>query len=623
MVNLDNYPLLKEYATEMAENFKYESLGVDGKMKEIYSVLNQRRMKSMIIIGEPGVGKTNVIETLAKHTQKESDGFIFFSIDLDVMGGQGNNEFGKNIKGIVKEAIELDENSSSDVVLFIDEFHKVGMEGYEAGLDAFKTVLARGQIRLIGATTNEEYTIHVEKNQALTERLELVTIDELPDDIVKTILKDMWKKELGDIEPVNDKLIDKIVEYGKYMPSNSNPRKSIRLLDRMIGIYTTQNVAMNEALLDKVVYERSGVNTKMRPDIDKIEQELKDNIKGQDQAIKVLIDSLHVAMAGLNPPNAPMGSYIFMGPTGVGKTLTAKILAKGLFGSEEAMLRYDMSEYQGEGAVERWQKDASEDIGRKPYSIILCDEGEKSNRGVLDLLLQITSDGRLKNKYGRPVTFKNAYIIITTNIGFTVIEENRTLGTKVSDGAYDTEKAKKILQSEDGRNGFRPELVNRMNGIISFNPLEKDVRKQIVEKELKDFKQYLQSEEKIILEYGDRVIKYLYDEDISDATSAGGGRDINNRIRNYLYVSVAKVINKYLFDSDRKLCRVKVEPLGELVSERPDKRISTAELKVLEYDVINKDGRLEKYTGQFHENVKRSYDALDEKANVSYEIINV
>lgn len=622
-MDLDKYPYLKQYATEMTQGLKYESLGVDEKLKEIYAILRQKRMKSMVLVGEPGVGKTNVIETLAAKTKSDGDSLIFFAVDLDVMGGKGNNVFGENIKGLVNDAVEFDKNSDYDVVLFIDEFHKVGTKGYEAGLDAFKTTLARGEIRLIGATTNEEYVQYIEKNQALTERLEFVTVNELPDHIVKKIIKDMWQKDLGDMEPVNEQLIDKLVDYGRYLPANANPRKSITLLDRMIGIYLTQNVAMNEALLDKVVFERTGVNTKIRPDIEKIEKELRDNIKGQDTAITVLIDSLHVAMAGLNRPNAPMGSYIFMGPTGVGKTETANTLARGLFGSEDAMLRYDMSEYQGDDAAERFQKDISEDIERRPYSIVLCDEGEKASRGVLDLLLQITSDGRLRNQYGRPVQFNNAYIIMTTNIGFNVFEESRALGIKVSDGAYDTDRAGRILQSDDGRNGFRPELVNRMTGVIAFNPLTKEVRKAIVEKELEKFERYLENEQKIRFEYSDRTIKYLYDENISDATSAGGGRDINNRIRNHLFVSVAKVINKYQFDSERKLVRIKVEPLGELVSEKPDKRISTSQLKVLEYDVINKEGKLEKFEGYYHRQISQSYDALNRKAKVSYEIINV
>lgn len=297
MVNLDNYPLLNAFATEMKREDKYESIGTEQKQIEIESILNKRRIKSMIIKGEPGVGKTQVVETLAKKNNK----FIFLAIDLDVMGGQGNNVLGENIKGLIKEAIDFDRNSEKELVLFIDEFHKVGMSGYDSGLDGFKTVLARGDIRLIGATTHEEFTDYVEPNQALMDRLEPVTIDEPSKEIIMKIVSDMWEKELGDEEPLNKKLVEKIVDYGKYLPSEAEPRKSIKLLDRMIGVYVTQNVSINEALLDKVIFESSGVNPNIRPDIDEIERELYKNIRGQDAAIEVLMDSLNTAVAGLTP----------------------------------------------------------------------------------------------------------------------------------------------------------------------------------------------------------------------------------------------------------------------------------------------------------------------------------
>ena len=621
MANLDEYPFLKEFATEMAEDYKYESLGTEEKQKEIYAILRQRRMKSMVIKGHPGVGKTQIVETLAK--KKKGDGFIFFSIDLDVMGGQGNNMFGENIKGLVKEAIEYERCNAEHVVLFVDEFHKVGMKGYEAGLDAFKTVLARGEIRLIGATTIEEFSQHVAKNQALNERLEFVNIDEPPTEIIKKIIRDMWIKEIGHEEPVNEQLIEKIVEYGKYLPSESNPRKSIKVLDRMIGIFETQNIAMNEALLDKVIYDSSGINTKVRPNIDEIERELRKNIRGQDEAIEVLIDSLNVAMAGLNPIGAPMGSFMFMGPTGVGKTEVAKVLARTLYKKKKNMLRYDMSEYQGEYAFKKWKDKVATDVREEPYSLILCDEAEKADRGVLDLLLQITSDGILKDQYDREVTFENTYIILTTNIGFKVFEEDRSLGVNISEGVYDDDRAGRVLQSDDGKNGFRPELVNRMTGIIAFNPLESNIKKEIAEIKIAEFKQELEEKHKFILEDSDRVLEYLYKENVSDATSSGGGRDIRNRVRNFLHVPVAKVINKYLHDNDRHLIRVKVEPLGELVSEKAGKVKSTAKLSVLEYDVLNKDGRIETHKGFNHKNVHQTYDALNEKAEISYGLVNI
>lgn len=617
-MNLDNYPLMKKFATEMKSDDKYASIGTEDKQIEIESILNKRRIKSMIIKGEPGVGKTQIVETLATNNKK----FIFFSIDLDVMGGEGNNMFGENIKGLIKEAIQFDKNSERKLVLFIDEFHKVGMAGYEAGLDGFKTVLARGDIRLIGATTYEEFADYVEQNQALNDRLEAVTIEEPPKDVIIKIVSDMWVKELGDEEPLNEQLIEKIVDYGKYMPSEAEPRKSIGLLDRMIGRYTTQNVSLNEALLDRIIFERSGINPNIRLDINEIERELYKNIKGQDEAIRVLLDGLNVAMAGLNPEGAPMGSYMFMGPTGVGKTELAKQLARLIFDGEDQILRYDMSEYQGEDAADRWKNDVSKDISDYPYSVVLCDESEKAYRGVLDLLLQITSDARLKNRYNRPVTFENAIIILTTNIGAKVFEQNRNLGVNVSEDAYDTDTAGEVLQSDNGVSGFRPELVNRMTGIVAFNPLDAQTKKEIAEMQIEKFKAKLEEEHKLLLETSERVLDYLYNENVSDTTTSGGGRDILNRVRNFLHVPVAKLINKYSQDNDRHLLRIKVEPLGQLISE-VNRRSSTALLRVIEYDVLTKDGRVETHKGFNHKNVSRTYDALHEKAEISYDFVDM
>lgn len=620
MVALDNYPYLEEFATEMAENYKYESIGTNEKQKEIYSIIKQRRIKSGLIRGEAGVGKTQIVETLAKKLKNK--GYVFFSIDLDIMGAQGNNVFGENIKHLINDAVSYDKQNKEDVVLFIDEVHKIGMDGYESGIDSFKTALARGEIRLLGATTKEEYTLYIEKNKALTDRLEFVDIEEPHDEVTHRIVSDMWQKELRDDEPVNDQLIDRIIEYSRYIPSEANPRKSIRIFDRMIGIYDTQNVALNEALLDKVIFERSGINPNFRPNINHIENELRRCIKGQDDAIDILVDNLNVVMAGLTPKGSPRGSFIFMGPTGVGKTEVAKVLSRTMYESENNMLRYDMSEYQGKNAFEKWKNDVSKDVRGNGYKVILCDEAEKADTGVMDLLLQITSDAILKDRFDREVNFENSFIILTTNLGFKVFEENRSLGVRVSEDKHDTDNAGEILQSDDGKNGFRPELVNRMTGIVSFNALESKDKKEIAKIKIQELKQRVEEEHKFILEDSERTLEYIYKENVSDATSSGGGRDIVNRVRNFLQVPVAKVINRYLQDNERHLIRVKVEPLGELVSERRDKVKSTAKLSVIEYDVLNKDGRIETHKGFNHKDVNKTYDALHEKAEISFDFLD-
>lgn len=606
---------MSKYAQDMSENHKYDSIGTEDKQTEILSILNQERMKNVLLRGFAGVGKTQVVETLANRVNDSN--FIFISIDLDTMGANGNNEFGSNIKSLLSEIIDFQNKSGKDIVLFIDEIHKIGMEGFTAGLDSFKTAIARGQVRLIGATTFEEIG-YIEANAAMIDRMEYVTINEPSNEVIEIILEDIWTKAFGDDEPVNKKVIKKIIEYGRYLPSKANPRKSIKLLDRMIGMYRTESVTINEALLDKIVYDSTGINTKMRPDINRIEGELKKRIKGQPLAISVLVDSLNVALAGFTPKHTPMGSYIFMGPTGVGKTETSIVLAEQLYDTVDSLIRFDMSEYQGTDASIRFQYDVTDRVGKKPYSLILFDEAEKSSREVLDLFLQIISAGRLENRYKRQVTFENTYIILTTNVGFKVFEESRKLGEKIGRGKYEIDESKDILISEDGVNGFRPELVNRMTGIVNFTPLEPQTKKEIVEVELEKFKKYLKEERRLILEYSERTVTFLYKEGVKNATSSGGGRDIINRIRNYLYVAVAKVVNKYQFDSEYDLIKVKVEPLGKLVKEKGDEKISDAILEVLEYEVIMPDYNIKVYKGLYDPDPHRSYSALDEQAEVTY-----
>ncbi|RIN97125.1 ATP-dependent Clp protease ATP-binding subunit [Mammaliicoccus sciuri] len=606
---ISNYKYINLYAERLVVTDNYNALNRTDLKKSILATLNQSRMKSCVLIGPPGTGKTQVVESMAKD---QMDNMIVFSIDLSAMGSEGENKFAANITALIEEIITFNHNVDHDVVVFIDEFHVIGKEEYASGFEALKPILGRGRIGFIGATTDEEYVELIEKNEALKERLQRIDVPELDKKTVFSILEDMWKKELPE-EEINYSLIAKIIEYGKYIPSEAEPRKSIKLLDQLIGWSRTENVIINEQLLDKRVYATTGVNTKWQVDINKLIENMKRRVLGQEYAIDVLEGSLNVAVAGLNDTKRPMGSYMFIGPTGVGKTEMAKAMSEGLFGTEEALIRFDMSEYQTLETIEKFREKMSDAIKKHPYSIVLLDEIEKANNGIADLLLQILDDGRLTDKYDRQVQFRNAYIILTTNEGHELFEEARIEGK-------DLKRKKQLINNALQMPGaFRPELIGRIDALIVFEALKPDVRRSIVETRLTEFKQRM-NKRGVKFDYSDKVVEYLAFEDVSQETTAGGGRDINRKIKDKLLVVVGKIINEYELDDEKTLKYLKVDVFGKMAIEDKQIRFGAGEgkLGILSYIVETNDGDYERYYGENNIMSSNLYEATSANANMEY-----
>ncbi len=606
------YQFIEQYTEIMGVADNYNALNRTELKKSILATLNQSRMKSCCLIGPPGTGKTQVVESLAKEEAENQR--IVLSIDLVAMGSEGENRFASNIKKLMEEIIEFNNNVNEEVIVFIDEVHIIGKEGYTSGFDSLKPILGRGMIGFIGATTDEEYIDFIAKNEALKERLQRIDVPELDKKTVFNILEDMWEKELPE-EEVNYSILAKIIDYGKFIPSEANPRKSIKLLDQLIGWSRTENVMINEHLLDKRVYATTGVNTKWKVNIKDVIDNLKRRVLGQEYAIKILEGSLNVSVAGLNDENKPMGSFMFLGPTGVGKTESAKAMAEGLFGSEADLIRFDMSEYQTQDTVKKFIDTLTDAIRKKPFAIVLFDEIEKAHRGIADLFLQITDDGRLEDKYKRQVTFRNAYIILTTNIGDKIFEEARTEGKKLSDKI---ELVKKTLQLPGA---FRPELIGRMDALIPFDALTDEFREKIVIKRLEEFNEKL-NKKGIKFDYGEKVVTYLALENVSHQTTAGGGRDINRKLKETLYVTVARLINEYQLDENKKLKYLKVDIFGKMAKEDKQTRFGagTGQLGILSYIVENSNGDFERYFGNndMLSTTQKVYQATSANAKIEY-----
>lgn len=588
---------MERYTDEMGLDNDYNVIGRKNELIALDANMLRARMNSILLRAPAGSGKTAIVESWARHRVGE---IRTFSIDLVAMGAQGENEFAARIKGLVDEVIELSRQSSKEICLFIDEVHMLGMPNYSVGLESLKPAMARGAIKLIGATTDEEYVQYIQPNQALNQRFQIFNVSEPSNKVVYKILKDMWQKELPQLE-LDSELLHTIIDYGRFFPSDAQPRKSIKMLDDMIGWHRSQDILVNERLLDNRIFATAGINPKWKVDIDALINNIKRRVKGQEHAIEQLDGSLNIAVAGFSDPKRPMGVFFFTGSTGTGKTETAKAMSEGLFGSEDNLIRFDMSEFQSIDSIDSFRYQIADAISKKPYAIVLLDEVEKAHKGVMDLLLQITDDGRLSNRYDRQVTFKNAYIIMTTNVGHEAYQESYEQGQDVTDMLRLIEKS--LLKE------FRPEMLGRIDAIVPFKPLSKEVRNIIGLTRLDEFAHLLSEEFNIQIRLSSRVLGFLTQEDVSRDTTSGGGRDINRRLKSTLYVPVAKLKNKI-----PNIAEVKLEVYGNMVIENKQQRSTEAYLGIQEYYEHLEDGNYMKYEGDY----KNKIEATDEDAVTTF-----
>jgi len=598
-------PTLDLFATDLTKKAKKGEIDpVIGREKEIQRViqiLNRRKKNNPVLIGEPGVGKTAIVEGLA---QKITLGQVPFSLankrvlaldlGLLVAGTKYRGEFEKRIKKIVEE-IKRDK----DVILFIDEIHTVvGAGAAEGSIDAaniIKPPLARGELRLIGATTLDEYRKHIEKDSAFERRLQPVLIEEPTPaetlDILKGI-KDYYEK-FHRVKITQDALKSAVEFSQKYIHDRFFPDKAIDLIDEAasakgVKVQTdipSRKIARLEKQLEKIVKQKEkAVNRqdfekaalfkdkeeKLKKEIEdfkkgatrkkilgritrkdiavvvsqwtgipvgelaieerkkyqRLEERMKSKIIGQDQAIHEVARAIKRSSAGVRAEDRPIGSFIFLGPTGVGKTETAKVLAEVLFGSKDALIKIDMSEFMEKHNVSRlvgappgyvgYEEGGklTEQVRRKPYSVILFDEIEKAHPEVFNMLLQVLEDGYLTDAQGRRVSFKNTVIIMTSNLGVKELNQEAEIGFRLVQKQGDkqgflkrfTSAKRKIMK--EVKSFFPPEFLNRLDKIIIFNPLSVADVKEIVKIQLKELQQRLK-QKKIFLEADSSALRFL------------------------------------------------------------------------------------------------------------------
>ena len=485
----------------------------DAELDRMVEILCRRQKNNPCLVGEPGVGKTALAEGLAqriaeKRVPRLLQGRRLLALDMAslVAGTKYRGDFEERFKNLLEELVR-----DGSAILFVDEFHTiVGAGAAEGAIDAasiLKPVLARGELQLIGATTNQEFRAHIQKDAALERRFGRVQIEEPTPEQAVEILKGLaprYERYHG-VQLPEETLREAVELSVRYLPGRCLPDKAIDLIDEACAAariraeregetspcLTREEVARVVAQASGVPAERVG--EKERERLDKLEARLDAEVVGQHKAVEAVAGAIRRSRTGLGEPGRPMGAMLFLGPTGVGKTALAKALAAGWFGSEKALLKLDMSEYQEQHAVARLLGappgylghdeggQLTEAVRRRPYSVVLFDEIEKAHPDIQNVLLQILEDGQLTDSMGRKADFRNTIVLLTSNLGARFLAgQSAPLGFGGgAEAAFEKQSAQAVAEA---KHWFRPELIGRLDELIVFRPLGEESMSRIAEK---------------------------------------------------------------------------------------------------------------------------------------------
>ena len=623
-------PTLDQYSrdlTAMAADGKLDPVvGREKEIARLIQILSRRTKNNPCLVGEPGVGKTAIVEGLA---QRIISGMVPESVknkrvvvlDLSgmVAGSKYRGEFEERIRNVINEV-----RSNQGILLFIDELHTIiGAGGAEGALDAsniLKPSLSRGEIQLIGATTLEEYRKYIEKDAALERRFQPVTVEEPSEEETLEILKGLrpyYEQHHG--VAIEDSALEAAVKMSvRYINDRFLPDKAIDIIDeaaskvRLGGYHVTpemdalelklreiqndkekavkaadlsmakelqarqreieaeiagykekeerrnkrKKISVTESSVADIISDWTKIPVQRLTEgetrrLARLEKELHKRVIGQDEAVKSVAQAVKRGRVGLKDPNRPIGSFLFLGPTGVGKTELSKALAEAVFGSEQAMIRVDMSEYMEKHSVSKLigsppgyvgydeGGQLSEKVRRNPYSVLLFDEIEKAHPDVFNILLQVLDDGHITDAHGRKVDFKQTIIIMTSNAGAQSIIEPKKLGFMSNqDEKQDYDRMKSGVM-EEVRRLFKPEFLNRIDEIMVFHPLNKSHIKKIVNIMLKKLEKRCREQLEIELKITESVREFLAE---SGFDSKYGARPLRRAIQTKLEDPMANAL---------------------------------------------------------------------------------
>jgi ATP-dependent Clp protease ATP-binding subunit ClpC len=461
----------------------------------------------------------------------------------------------------------------------MDEFHQI-IQISPAAVEALKPLLAdsatRG-IRVIAATTNREFSEFVEANQPLVERFTQIRLHEPDKATVVAILESMAETYGVSDAIIGTALYELIYDVTeRHMVAEAQPRKSIMMLDAMVGWHRYAKRKMNKQLLADVLYEQRNINISFAVNASSIRKELNKHVFAQEYATRAVEQRLQLSVAGLGDPNKPQGSFLLTGSTGVGKTELVKQLARILFPEgTDALIRLDMTEYANPDSLERFRLELTSAVSVQPYCIILLDEIEKACAPVTRILLSVLDDARLTDRHGRIVSFVNSYIVLTTNAGSEIYKtiaqyESSDDGSGEFVSRYD-KLIRRSLMATTGGNRFPPELLGRIDTIVPFQPLSESTMERICKYRIGELRTRLLNMYGVDMQVSKRVVQYLIKDSLTTDSDSGGARAVVSKLESEVTTNVASFINR--FPSIRS---INVDIHGELASENKSKLTSDA-----------------------------------------------
>lgn len=528
---------------------------------------------------------------LVQGTMLKDEKRYYLEVDLSHMIADLNdpNQMADKLKTLFDETQRYCEKEECELVLFIDEFHQI-VQLSAAAVEALKPLLAdsgtRG-IRVIAATTYVEFRKWISPNQPLVERLQRINLEAPSKKMVVQILRGMARRYGVDNQFYNNHLFEMIYEYtNRYIPANAQPRKSILVLDSMVGWYRYSKRKLNTKLLADVIYESEGVNVAFRVDATTIKKELDEHVFAQDFATRMIENRLQICVSDLNDKTKPMASFLFTGSTGTGKTEVTKQLARILFNDERRLIRFDMTEFANENSLDTFKRELTARVWERPYSIILLDEIEKACAPVTRILLQVLDDGRLSDENNREVSFINAYIIMTTNSGSEIYKTMAQYDADDEGSGKMLHKYDKLIRESiattAGSNRFPPELLGRIDTIVPFQPLSEETQRKIIKSKLKKLAQEVREKHSIDVAIKKRVVDYIVLDNLDTDSNAGGARAAITKLDSEVTTTLAKYINSHPDHT-----HVVIDVKGKMAFE--DKAKLESEASIVVYPVAGTD----------------------------------